>query len=117
MNNIDRRGEDPRVYNAIQEAKLNDKSFTEKGFMGLPIKYKQSECRKFWFQAMAIGMNEGIRIASPQGQRIDLYHSCKEERQKEFLDKFYALSAEYNCMIAYHPNDGMCVLDLKTPDL
>ena len=106
-------GGDPRVFNRIQEIKKTDKSFTEKGLFGLPIKYSQSECREFWFQAMALGMNEGIRIGSEQGQRIDLFNSCKEPRQKEFLEKFYKLAEEYNCAIVYHPIDGMVVMDLN----
>jgi hypothetical protein len=104
---------DSRVYRAMQEAKRTDKSFTDKGLFGFPIKYSQSECRKFWFDAMELGMMEGLRIGSIQGQKIDLFNNCKEPRQKEFLEKFYKLAEEYNCAIAYHPIDGMTVIDLK----
>ena len=106
--------EDPRVFHRMQEIKKTDKSFTDKGLFGFPIKYHQHECREFWFQAMALGMNEGIKIGSLQGQRIDLYNSCKEPRQKEFLEKFYNLAEEYNCAIVYHPHEGMVVLDLNS---
>jgi len=103
---------DPRVFYAIQEAKRTDKSFTERGLWGIPIKYNQSECREFWFQAMQLGMQEGLRMGSIQGQRIDLFNSCNEPRQEEFLEKFYKLAEEYNCAIVYDPIRGMCVLDL-----
>lgn len=106
-------GYDIRVSLAIKQAMKTDRSFTEKGFLGLPISYNQHECRKFWFDAMAIGMQEGIRIGSLQGQRIDNYNSCKTDKQREFLDKFYKLSEEYNCVINYHPVEGMCIIDLN----
>lgn len=105
--------QDPRVFQKMLEIRRTDKSFTEKGLFGFPIKYTQSECREFWFNAMTLGMIEGIKIGSLQGQRIDLFNSCKEPRQKEFLEKFYKLTEEYNCAIVYHPHDGMVVLDLN----
>lgn len=108
---------DPRVFHAIQEAKRTDNSFKEKENFFTVLKggitYSQSDCREFWFQAMAIGMEEGLRMGSIQGQRIDLLNSCKDHRQKEFLEKFYKLAEEYNCAIVYHPSEGMCVVDLK----
>jgi hypothetical protein len=109
--------EDPRIRTAIQEAMLNDNSFKEKEniftlFTG-GIKYPQSECRKFWFQAMSIGMSEGLRMGSIEGQKIDLTNNCKEPRQKEFLEKFYKLAEEYNCAIVFHPEHGMIVVDLN----
>lgn len=108
---------DPRVYNAIQKARLTDNSFKEKEnvltllFGG--IKYSQSECREFWFEAMTLGMQEGLRMGSIQGQRIDITNSCKNERHKEFYTKFLKLTEEYNCAIVYHPLEGMCVVDLN----
>ena len=106
---------DPRVYYAIQKARLTDKSFTEseRGFFGIPIKYSQSECREFWFKAMELGIQEGIRIGSIQGQRIDTTNNCKNERHKEFYTKVLKLADEYNCAILYHPLEGMCVVDLN----
>lgn len=107
---------DIRIFHAIEDAKKSDKSFTEKenvfSLLGGGIRYTQAECRKFWFDAMAIGMEMGLHKGSLHGQRIDLYNNCKNERQKEFLDKFYKLAQEYNCAIVYHPVDGMCVMDL-----
>lgn len=107
--------EDPRVYNAISEMRLNDKSFTDRGFLGITHKYDQYEVREIWFQAIELGMHEGLRMGSIDAQRIDLYHNCKLQRQKDFLDKFYKLAEEYNCAIVYHPEEGMTVLDLNRP--
>lgn len=103
---------DVRVFHAIQNAKLHDKSFTEKGFLGMTPKYSQSEVREIWFKAMALGIEEGLRLSSLEGQKIGYYGNCKNQRQKEFLDKFYKLSEEYNCGMSYHPTYGMCVIDL-----
>lgn len=104
---------DARVFKAIQEAKKNDKSFTEKGFLGMPIKYDQSEVRKIWFDAMTLGMIKGLEMSGLEGQRVDLFNSCKDERQKEFIKKLYELSAEYECAVVYHPVEGMCIVDRK----
>ena len=58
-------------------------------------------------------MQHGIEMAGLPGQKIDLYNNCKKPRQKDFLDKFYKLCEEYNCAVAYSPQDGMCVVDFK----
>jgi hypothetical protein len=103
---------DVRVFNAIQDAKKNDTSFTDRGLLGMfPPNYSQSEVRKIWFDAMALGMQEGLRIASVEGQIIDVTNNCKEPKHKEFLEKFYKLAEEYNCAIQYHPTYGMLVID------
>lgn len=103
---------DPRVFSAIQNARINDKSFTEKGVFGIKIKYPQEEVREIWFQAMSLGMLEGLRMGSIEGQRIDTSNGCKNERHKEFYQKFLKLANEYNCAILFHPEEGMCVMDL-----
>ncbi len=104
---------DARVYQAIQNQKQHDTSFTEKGFLGIEPKYKQSDVRDIWFRAMALGMQEGLRMGSLEGQKIDITQNCKNERHKEFYKKFLELAEEYKCGIQYHPTIGMCVMDLK----
>jgi len=107
------RCEDPRVFYAIQEMKRTDTSFTDGGFMGMfPPKYAQHEVRKVWFDGISLGMQEGLRMGTIQGQHIDLFNNCKEPRQKEFLEKFYKLADEYNCAVVYHPRE-MVVMDLN----
>lgn len=104
---------DPRVYNIIQDAKKNDKSFTEKGLFGYTPKFSQSEVREIWFGGMTVGARAGLNVGSLHGQRIDISNSCTNPRQKEFIEKFYKLAEEYNCAIEYHPLHGMCVVQLK----
>jgi len=104
---------DIRVFQAILEAKKNDKSFTEKGFLGMLPKYKQHEVREIWFEGIALGIEKGLEIGSYQGQKVELYNNTITPKQKEFLDKFYKLAEEYNCAILYHPHEGMCVMDLN----
>ena len=108
---------DPRVFFAIQEAKKHDKSFTDKGLFGIRPKYSQSEVREIWFSAMALGMNEGLRMGSLEGQRIDISNGCKNKRHKEFYQKFLKLSEEYNCAILFHPLEGMIVSDLTVSNI
>ena len=103
---------DPRVFFAIEQAKKDDKSFTEKGFFGFSRKYTQDEVRDIYFDAMAVGIETGLNMGSLEGQRIDLFTNANE-RQKEYLRKIYELSEEYNCAIQFHPREGMCVVDLK----
>ncbi len=45
--------------------------------------------------------------------KILLSQNTIDDRQKEFLEKFYKLSEEYNCGIQYHPKLGMVVIDYK----
>lgn len=103
---------DPRVFAAITEAKRTDTSFTDTGLFGMKPKYKQSEVREIWFNAMELGMLEGIRIGSLKGQQMELMNQT-DPRKKEFIKKFYKLAKEYNCAISFHPDFGMQIIDLK----
>jgi hypothetical protein len=102
---------DARIVKMIADQRKNDKSFTDKAFFGFPIKYKQSEVREIWFQAMEVGMEKGLIAGSLEGQRIDTTTNCKNERHKEFYTKFLELAHQYKCAIQYHPLEGMCVID------
>ena len=42
---------------------------------------------KIWFDALALGMNEGLRMSTIQGQIIDLTNNCKNQKHKDFLEK------------------------------
>ena len=106
------RHSDVRIFHEIQNARKNDKSFTEKGLFGMTPKFSQHEVRDIYFDAMGLGIMRGIEIGSINGQQIDLYNSTND-KQREFLDKFYKLVEEYNCAILYHPNNGMQVIDLN----
>ncbi len=105
---------DLRIENIMFELKANDKSFTEKAPLGGlfgEIKYKQPEVREIWFQAMGLGIEEGLRRASLEGQRIELNANTTDEKHLEFLDKFNRLASEYKCRVQYHPTVGMVVID------
>jgi hypothetical protein len=109
---------DVRVFNAIQEAKIHDKSFMGKeNFLTILLKggisYSQSEVREIWFKAIALGMQEGLRMGSLEGQRIEITNNIQNSRHKEFYENFLKLAQKYNCAIQYHPTEGMCVVDLN----
>jgi hypothetical protein len=107
-------GSDPRVLRFILEAQHTDKSFKDDAaWIFGSIKYTSDQCREFWFQAMAIGFEQGLFKSSIQGQQIDLNNSCNTDHQKEFIDKLYKLCHDYNCSIVYHPSHGIIVTDLK----
>jgi NADPH-dependent 7-cyano-7-deazaguanine reductase QueF len=109
---------DARVTMAMMEQRMNDKSFTEKP-SGLErlfsfrdhYSYTQHEVREIWFQGIQHGMEQGIVMASLEGQIVDLKNSCNNERHKEFFKKFCELAVEYKCQIQYHPNYGVVVID------
>jgi hypothetical protein len=104
--------DDPRVFDEIQRLKRVDTSFTTKGFFRLTPKYNQKTVREIWFQGIEIGMLEGLRIASLDGQRININSNMQNDRHKEFYDEFLKLADKYKCAIQYHPRIGMCVVDL-----
>lgn len=105
---------DLRVEHIFSEEMKRDTSFQEKKtglsrFFG--SKYSQADMRKTWDLGIKHGIEIGLNRASVEGQRIELGYNTKEGKNKEFLEKFYALAAEYNCAIQYHPKLGMVVLD------
>lgn len=95
------------------EKKRNDNSFKEKSFFGLSPNYSQSEMRDTWFLGIKTGLEEGLFLASLEGQRITINNNIKNERHREFYAKFCELSETYMCAIQYHPEYGMCVIDTK----
>jgi hypothetical protein len=104
---------DPRIYHTMMERRERDKSFMEKGFLGFTPTYSQSEVREIYFSAIQSGMREGLMMGSLEGQRIDTSTGCKNERHKEFYQKFLKLAEEYNCAIVFDMFEGMCVMDLS----
>jgi len=102
---------DVRVLKAMLDLRLNDSSFTEKGFLGFTKNYSQAEVRDIWFQGIELGINTGLNMATLEGQRIEIDNNIQNERHRLFYDEFLKLSTEYNCAIQYHPELGMCVID------
>ena len=72
-------------------------------------RFTKQEMRENWHMGIRHGIEIGFHKASLAGQKLELYHNIKCPKHKEFLDKFYALAAEYNCAIQYHPQHGMIV--------
>lgn len=104
--------DDPRIFKAMSEIRRNDKSFTEKWFIGFEPTYKQREVREIFFDAIAHGMKIGLKIASVEQQLADTSETCTNPRYREFYDKFLELAHQYNCAIVFHPQQGMGVMDL-----
>ena len=104
--------QDPKVRAKFEEIKRTDKSFTkELRFMGLTTKYSQREARDIWLRGIAYGLEEGIRLFTIEGQRLDLYNSCKTAKQQEFLAKSFELCDRFGMQVVYSPTDGMVVVE------
>ena len=102
---------DSRIEIAMLDQRTHDKSFTDKGLFGMTPKFSQSEVREIWLSGIKYGMEQGLYMASLEGQRININNNIKNERQKEFYNKFLELANKYECAIQYHPSEGMCVID------
>ena len=79
--------------------------------MGLTTKYSQREARDIWLRGIAYGLEEGIRLFTLEGQRLDLYNSCKTAKQQEFLAKSFELCDRFGMQIVYSPTEGMVVVE------
>lgn len=106
---------DLRLEYIFREEMKDDKSFQEKPtglelLFGFNYKHR-AELRETLRRGIKYGIEIGLRKSSLEGQKIELYQNVKDQRQKEFLDKFYSLSNEYGCAIQYHPELGMVVID------
>lgn len=99
---------DTRIRYIFDEEMLGDNSFRERAFL-FPIKFTQTEAREIWHSGIKHGIEIGLRRASLPGQIIDLNKNTTHPRHKEFLEKFYALCAEYQCAITFHQEIGMVV--------
>lgn len=105
---------DLRVENIFREAMHGDKSFEEKesplSIIFGSTKYTKLDMRETWDSGIKHGIEIGLRKASLEGQQLELYHNIQNEKDKEFVDKFYKLAAEYNCAIQYHYDMGMVII-------
>lgn len=106
---------DSRVEHIFLEQMKGDKSFQEKdhwlsSLFGM-TKYSKQEMRETWHRGIKYGIEIGLRKASLEGQWIDLNNNTLDDKNKEFLNKFYQLASEYNCAIQYHPEIGIVVVN------
>jgi len=60
----------------------------------------------------ASGLEEGLRDSFNTDKLVNSA-DLKDERQKEFYEKFLELSIEYNCRFNFHPLHGMILEDLQ----
>lgn len=79
--------------------------------MGLTTNYSQREAREIWLRGIAYGLEEGIRLFTLEGQRLDLYNSCKTAKQQEFLAKSFELCDRFGMQIVYSPTEGIVVVE------
>lgn len=109
---------DLRVENIFREELQGDNSFNEKvDLLSLIFggnKYSQADMKTAWHNGIKHGIEIGLRKASLEGQRIELNQNTNDERQNEFLSRFYQLADDYKCTIQYHPEIGMSVIDILT---
>jgi hypothetical protein len=105
---------DLRIDNIFLEEMMGDTSFREKdstlSFL-FGKKYSKEEVREIWHRGIRHGIEIGLRRASLEGQRIELYRNTKDKNKLEFIQKFEQLANEYNCAIQYHPVIGMCIIN------
>lgn len=76
-----------------------------------PIKYSKPRVREIYENAIKTGIDIGLREASLEGQKLDLYHNAGPEH-KQFLDALYKFLEQHNKAIQWHPVHGMTVVDL-----
>lgn len=105
---------DLRIENIFRETMKGDTSFQEKdNVLSLLFgtnKYSKREMRETWDNGIKHGIEIGLRKASLEGQRIELSANTTNPKHKEFIEKLYALCAEFNCAVQYHPEVGMVVV-------
>lgn len=98
----------------MTEILKQDRSFTEQPtFIERLLgehKIPRDEVREIYIRGIQTGMEEGVRMARPEGQMIMLNESAKTRLQNEFLQKFHDLCARYGCAIQFHPEHGLCVV-------
>lgn len=105
---------DLRIEHIFNEEMKGDTSFQERkstlSMLFGRTKYSKQEMRATWNSGIKHGIEIGLRKASLDGQRIELNANMKNEKHKEFLEKFYQLADEYKCAVQYHPKFGMIIV-------
>ncbi len=100
----------------IHEENESDKSFLEKE-SGLQLilgkSYSKMDMRETWLKGKRYGFEIGLNYSKPQARIEQLSNNIKNQKHKEFYDKFLKLCQEYNVRISYHPREGMMFEQLK----
>lgn len=105
---------DLRIERIYSEEMSGDNSFQKKeNWLSLLFdgnRYTRKDMRETWENGVKTGIEIGLRRGSLEGQRIELDDNTIDVRQREFLNRYYALAEEYGCSIQYHPDFGMVVV-------
>lgn len=105
---------DLRIERIYSEEMSGDNSFQKKeNWLSLLFdgnRYTRKDMRETWENGVKTGIEIGLRRGSLEGQRIELDDNTIDVRQREFLNRYYALAEEYGCVIQYHPDFGMVVV-------
>jgi len=92
-----------------------DKAHESKGlFGGLFNGTNYGEWRKeneVFANGYATGLEQGLRDSFNTDKLVNTM-DLKEERHKEFYDKFLELANKYNCRFNFHPLHGIMLEDL-----
>tara|TARA_X000000368_G_scaffold24442_1_gene18627 strand:+ start:56 stop:409 length:354 start_codon:yes stop_codon:yes gene_type:complete len=67
---------------------------------------------KIFSDGYATGLEEGLRDPFNTDKLVNT-EDIKDDRQKEFYQKFLELSKKYNCRFTFHPSHGMILEDLE----
>tara|TARA_Y100000389_G_scaffold24273_1_gene20950 strand:+ start:5040 stop:5420 length:381 start_codon:yes stop_codon:yes gene_type:complete len=67
---------------------------------------------KIFSDGYATGLEEGLRDSFNTDKLVNT-ENLKDDRQKEFYQKFLELSKKYNCKFTFHPLHGMVLEDLE----
>jgi len=67
---------------------------------------------KIFASGYATGLEEGLRDSFNTDKLVNT-EGLKDDRQKEFYQKFLELSKKYNCRFTFHPLHGMVLEDLE----
>lgn len=105
---------DLRIEHIFREEMKGDTSFQERDsvlrFLVGCDKYTKQEMRETWHNGIKHGIEIGLRKAGIDGQKIELNANTVDDKHKEFLERFYQLTDEYNCAIQYHPEFGLVII-------
>jgi len=110
---------DLRINEIFNREMNGDTSFTEPDsflstFFGAN-KYTKQEVKEVWNNGIKLGIEIGLNHAGFEQQMIELKQNtdnANNEKHKEFLEKFYKLEHDYNCVIKYNPQVGLKIYEL-----
>jgi hypothetical protein len=93
-----------------------DKTYESKGLFGMILNgtnYRNwRKENEVFANGYASGLEEGLRDSFNTDKLINGM-DFKDERHKEFYDKFLELASNYNCRFTFHPLHGMVLEDLE----